>query len=61
MDNKLFITNSLSRTKELFEPIYPPFVGMYVCRPTVSGESHLGHSRPYVTFDVIFRYLQFLG
>lgn len=61
MDNKLFITNSLSRTKELFEPINPPFVGMYVCGPTVSGESHLGHSRPYVTFDVIFRYLQFLG
>ncbi len=61
MDNKLYITNSLSRNKELFEPINFPYVGMYVCGPTVSGESHLGHSRPYVTFDVIYRYLTFLG
>lgn len=61
MDHKLYVTNSLSRNKELFEPINFPYVGMYVCGPTVSGESHLGHSRPYVTFDVIYRYLTFLG
>lgn len=61
MENKLYVTNSISRNKELFEPINPPYVGMYVCGPTVSGESHLGHSRPYVTFDVIYRYLTFLG
>ncbi|HMT30267.1 MAG TPA: cysteine--tRNA ligase [Bacteroidia bacterium] len=61
MNNQLYITNSLSRNKELFVPINPPYVGMYVCGPTVSGESHLGHSRPYVTFDVILRYLIFLG
>lgn len=61
MDQKLFITNTLTRQKELFEPINPPFVGMYVCGPTVSGESHLGHSRPYVTFDIVLRYLRHLG
>jgi cysteinyl-tRNA synthetase len=61
MENKLYVTNSLSRNKEIFEPINHPYVGMYVCGPTVSGESHLGHSRPYVTFDVIYRYLTFLG
>ena len=61
MQQPLYITNSLTRTKELFEPVNPPFVGMYVCGPTVSGESHLGHARPYVTFDVIYRYLQFIG
>ena len=61
MENQLFVTNSISREKELFQPITPPYVGMYVCGPTVSGESHLGHSRPYVTFDVIYRYLTHLG
>lgn len=61
MDNQLFVTNSLTREKELFKPINHPYVGMYVCGPTVSGESHLGHSRPYVTFDVIYRYLNHLG
>lgn len=61
MENKLYVTNSLTRNKEIFEPVHPPYVGMYVCGPTVSGESHLGHSRPYVTFDVIYRYLTFLG
>ncbi|MFM7176788.1 MAG: cysteine--tRNA ligase [Bacteroidota bacterium] len=61
MENQLFVTNSLTREKELFKPINPPYVGMYVCGPTVSGESHLGHSRPYVTFDVIYRYLTHLG
>lgn len=57
----LKIYNSLSRNKELFEPLTPGHVGMYVCGPTVSGESHLGHARPYITFDVIFRYLTYLG
>jgi len=55
----LHIYNSYTRTKELFEPVTPGHVGMYVCGPTVSGESHLGHARPYVTFDVVYRYLQF--
>ncbi len=57
----LFLFNSYSRQKEKFEPITPGHVGLYVCGPTVSGESHLGHARPYVTFDVVNRYLQHLG
>lgn len=57
----LKIYNSLSRNKELFVPITPGYVGMYVCGPTVSGESHLGHARPYITFDVVLRYLRYLG
>ncbi len=57
----LFIYNSYSRKKEKFEPITPGHVGLYVCGPTVSGESHLGHARPYITFDIVFRYLQHLG
>jgi cysteinyl-tRNA synthetase len=57
----LRVHNSLSRQKEIFRPITPGLVGMYVCGPTVSGESHLGHSRPYVTFDVVYRYLMHLG
>jgi cysteinyl-tRNA synthetase len=61
MNQELYITNSLTRSKERFQPINPPHVGMYVCGPTVSGESHLGHSRPYVTFDVVYRYLKFIG
>ncbi|MFV0607413.1 MAG: cysteine--tRNA ligase [Niabella sp.] len=59
--SELKIHNSLSRQKEVFEPITPGYVGMYVCGPTVSGESHLGHARPYVTFDVVYRYLNYLG
>ncbi len=55
------IYNSYTRTKEAFVPVTPGHVGMYVCGPTVSGESHLGHARPYVTFDIVFRYLQHLG
>lgn len=57
----LKLYNSLSRQKEQFQPINPPFVGMYVCGPTVYGDAHLGHSRPAITFDVLYRYLQHLG
>ena len=57
----LKLYNSLSRTKEVFQPAHPPFVGMYACGPTVYGEPHLGHARPYVTFDVVYRYLSYLG
>ncbi|MFM7217051.1 MAG: cysteine--tRNA ligase [Bacteroidota bacterium] len=61
MPNNLHITNSLSRSKERFEPLVPGRVGMYVCGPTVYGPPHLGHARPYITFDVLFRYLTHLG
>ncbi|MEN9459227.1 MAG: hypothetical protein RL135_1832 [Bacteroidota bacterium] len=57
----LKVYNSLTRKKENFEAINPPYVGMYVCGPTVSGESHLGHARPFITFDVLYRYLMYLG
>lgn len=57
----LKVYNSLTREKETFTPINAPYVGMYVCGPTVSGESHLGHARPFITFDVIYRYLLYLG
>ena len=59
--SELKVYNSYSRQKEVFTPITPGHVGMYVCGPTVSGESHLGHARPYITFDVIYRYLRYLG
>jgi cysteinyl-tRNA synthetase len=59
--SKLSVYNSYKRDKEDFVPLVPGHVGMYVCGPTVSGESHLGHARPYITFDVIFRYLMYLG
>lgn len=61
MNNQLLVYNSLSRKKEIFEPINAPFVGMYVCGPTVYGDAHLGHARPAITFDLVFRYLQHLG
>lgn len=57
----LKVYNSLTRKKEEFKSIIPNHVGMYVCGPTVSGESHLGHARPFITFDVIYRYLISLG
>lgn len=59
--SSLHLYNSLSRKKELFEPIKPPFVGLYVCGPTVYGDPHLGHARSAITFDVIYRYLKYLG
>ena len=61
MAKELYLYNTLTRRKELFEPIAPPFVGMYVCGPTVYSDAHLGHARPYVTFDVLYRYLMHLG
>ena len=53
--------NSLTRQKEVFSSLTPGRVGMYVCGPTVSGESHLGHARPFITFDIVYRYLRHLG
>ncbi|MCQ2128445.1 MAG: cysteine--tRNA ligase [Bacteroidaceae bacterium] len=61
MEQKFFVYNTLSRRKELFEPINAPHVGMYVCGPTVYGDPHLGHARPAITFDILFRYLKHLG
>lgn len=59
--SELHIYNSYTRQKEKFESITPGYAGLYVCGPTVSGESHLGHARPYITFDVVQRYLRHLG
>ncbi|MCK9613024.1 MAG: cysteine--tRNA ligase [Bacteroidales bacterium] len=61
MNQKIQIYNTLSRKKELFEPVKPPFCGIYVCGPTVYGDPHLGHARPAITFDLVFRYLQHIG
>lgn len=61
MDNTLIIYNTLTRRKERFEPLHAPHVGMYVCGPTVYGDAHLGHARPAITFDLLFRYLKHLG
>ena len=55
------IYNTLYRRKEAFEPLHPPHVGMYVCGPTVYGDPHLGHARSAVSFDILFRYLQYKG
>ncbi len=57
----LYITNSLSRTKELFTPLNPGHVGLYVCGPTVYGDAHLGHARPAITYDVLVRLLRQIG
>jgi cysteinyl-tRNA synthetase len=61
MDNKLYVHNSLSRQKEEFKPLEDGYVGMYVCGPTVYSDVHLGNCRTFVSFDVIYRYLMFLG
>jgi cysteinyl-tRNA synthetase len=58
---ELHLYNSYTRQKEKFEPLVPGHAGLYVCGPTVSGESHLGHARPYITFDVVYRWLRHLG
>ena len=61
MEQKLVIYNTINRRKETFEALHPPFAGIYVCGPTVYGDPHLGHARPAITFDVLFRYLKFTG
>ncbi len=61
MESKLKIYNTFSRQKEVFEPLNPPFVGMYVCGPTVYSDVHLGNCRTFMTFDVVYRYLLHLG
>ena len=61
MEQNLIIYNTLTRQKELFKPLHSPNVGMYVCGPTVYGDPHLGHARPAITFDILFRYLKHLG
>ncbi|MBR8534365.1 cysteine--tRNA ligase [Carboxylicivirga sediminis] len=61
MENTLYLYNTLSRKKEEFQPINPKHVGLYVCGPTVYGDPHLGHTRPAITFDILFRYLKHSG
>lgn len=61
MDSQLQVYNTLTRQKEVFKPINPPMVGMYVCGPTVYSDVHLGNCRTFVSFDLIYRYLQHLG
>ena len=61
MGNQLIIYNTLTRKKEVFKPLVEGKVGLYVCGPTVYSNSHLGHARPNITFDLLFRYLTFLG
>ena len=58
MSRKIHVYNTLTRKKEIFKPIVENHVGMYVCGPTVYGDPHLGHARPGITFDVVFRYLK---
>ncbi len=61
MHHPIQLYNTLNRKKENFVPINEPFVGLYVCGPTVYGDPHLGHARPYTTFDVLVRYMEHLG
>jgi len=59
--SELKVYNTMHRKKEIFEPLQPGFVGIYVCGPTVYGHAHVGHAKSYVSFDVIIRYLKYLG
>lgn len=61
MQHPLSLYNTITRKKEQFKPLHEPFAGMYVCGPTVYGDAHLGHARPAITFDLLFRYLTHLG
>ncbi len=61
MAEQLHIYNSLTKKKEIFKPLNPPFVGMYVCGPTVYNDAHLGNLRTFVSFDIVYRYLKYLG
>ena len=61
MKENIIIYNSLSRKKEVLKPIVENYIGMYVCGPTVYGDPHLGHARPAITFDIVFRYLKWCG
>ncbi len=59
--NEVTVYNTITRKKEIFKPLNPPHLGMYVCGPTVYGNAHLGHARPYITFDMASRYFTHLG
>src|ERR1700709_2478313 len=61
MEQNLFVYNTLTRKKEKFEPLNAPHVGMYVCGPTVYSDAHMGNCRTYISFDLIFRYLNHIG
>lgn len=61
MKEQLHVYNSLTRKREKFIPLSQGLVGMYVCGPTVYGDPHLGHARPAITFDIVFRFLKYLG
>ncbi|RYY29840.1 MAG: cysteine--tRNA ligase, partial [Sphingobacteriaceae bacterium] len=61
MKQNLFVYNTLTHKKEEFKPLAPPHVGMYVCGPTVYSDVHMGNCRTYISFDLIFRYLQHIG
>ena len=61
MEQALYVYNTLMRRKEVFKPLNEGHVGMYVCGPTVYGDAHLGHARPAITFDIVFRYLTHIG
>jgi cysteinyl-tRNA synthetase len=59
--DNLFLYNTLTRSKEKFEPLNAPFVGLYVCGPTVYSDVHLGNCRTFISFDLIYRYLVHIG